>query len=192
MRLFCSILLTAAIFIFAGCSAGIPSPTEEISEISLTKQTGLLGVTYTITFRRDSTASGECTFYNLDQNNKPGNLEYSEPFCKDLYFKYPAAFLETKNSYNDIHLKGSFSGNISKEKFEKITELVDKNGFSSMENEYVELAIDAPPDHTKVIYVSGRTRQVSDNLDNGGEKLAEIKRTIFNAAKETKWESGRK
>lgn len=61
-----------------------------------------------------------------------------------------------------------------------------------MENESVEIVKDAPPDFTKVIYISGKTKEVSDNLDNGGEKLAEIKRAIYEAAKETKWENGRK
>lgn len=191
MRFFNSLILVLTLFIFAGCSAVNP-PTEEIAEVSLRKQTGLLGVTYTIAFRRDLTANGECTFYNLDQNNKPRNIEYSEPFCKDLYVGNPTAFVETKNQYNDIHLKGSFSGKISKEKFEKISDLVSKNEFLSMKEKNVETANDAPPDFTKVSYVSGKTKEVSDNLDNGGEKLAEIKRAIYEAVKETKWESERK
>lgn len=190
MRFFYSLILALVIFIFAGCSAVVPS-SEEISEVSLRTQTGLLGVTYTIAFRRDLSANGECVFYNLDQNNKPAIIEYIDPFCKDLYVNDPTAFVETKNQYKDIHLKGSFSGRISKEKFEKISELINKNEFLSMKENNVELANDAPPAFTKVIYVSGKTKEVSDNLDNGGEKLAEIKRAIYDAAKETKWESER-
>lgn len=192
MRFFCSLFLTATIFTFAGCSAVTSPPTEEISEISLRKQTGLLGVTFTINFRRDLTASGECVFYNVDENNKPANIEYADPFCKDLYIGNPTAFVETKNQYDDIHLKGAFSGKISNEKFGKITGLINKNEFLAMNEKNVESAKDAPPDFTKVIYVSGKTKEVSDNLDNGGEKLAEIKRAIYDVAKETKWESGRK
>lgn len=190
MRFFSSSFLAATLFIFAGCSAVAP-PAEEIAEVSFRKQTGLLGVTYTIAFRRDLTANGECVFYRLDENKKPTNVEYADPFCKDLYARNPSAFVETKNQYNDIHLKGSFSGKISKEKFEKISELVNKNEFLTMKEKNVETANDAPPDFTKVIYGSGKTKEVFDNLDNGSEKLAEIKRAIYDAAKETKWESGR-
>lgn len=190
MRFF-SLLFLATLFIFAGCSAVAP-PIEEIFEISLRKQTGLLGVTFTITFRRDATAGGECVFYNLDRNNKPRSIEYAESFCKDLYLKNPTAFVETKNSYNDIHLKGSFSGNIFRDNFEQLAELINKNGFISMSDKNVELAKDAPPDFTKVIYASGAAKEVSDNLGNGGEKLAEIKRAIYDAAKEIKWENAQK
>lgn len=191
MRCFCLSVLTAMTFLFAGCSAAVPT-VGEIAEVSLRKQTGLLGVTYTIAFRRDLTANGECTFYNLDQNNKPANIEYDESFCKDLYVSNPAAFVETKNQYNDIHLKGSFSGKISKEKFGKISELINKNGFLSLNEKNVETANDAPPDFTKVIYVSGKTKEVSDNLDNGGEKLAEIKQELYKSAKEMNWKNAQK
>jgi hypothetical protein len=189
MRFLCLSLFALLLFTFAGCASA--PPTEEISEVSLKGQTGLLGVAFTIAFRRDGTALCNCSFYRLDKNNKP-NIGYTEPFCKELYVNNPAAFVESKNTYGDFHLEGNFVGNITDEQFEQLAHLVDKNGFFSMSEKYVELAMDAPPDFTKVVYSSGKTKEVSDNLDNGGEKLSEIKRAIYNRAKEMKWEKAQK
>ncbi len=61
--------LTVILFSVPGCASA--PPTEDISEVILSSHTGLLGVSFTITFRGDGAARCECSFYRLDKNNKP-------------------------------------------------------------------------------------------------------------------------
>ncbi|MEP6923896.1 MAG: DUF6438 domain-containing protein [Pyrinomonadaceae bacterium] len=169
---------------FAGCS--FAPPVEDISEVALGAHTGLSGSSFLISFRGDGIARCECAFYLLNQDNKP-KIPNPEPLCAELYRSNSSAFVKTENK-----LEGNFSGVITKEQFDRLAQLINKNGFFSMQDKYIEKGVhDAPPTFTKVVY-DGKTKEVSDNLGKGGEKLSEIKRAIKQTAEEIKWVSAQK
>ncbi len=183
MRYFYLLFFAAIMSAFAGCT--FAPPVEDISEVGLAGNTGLLSASYSISLRADGTAFCDCSFYDLKEDDKP-KYEYPE-FCGELYRNNASAFVK-----NGASLQGNFSGVISKEQFERLAQLVHKNGFFALKDEYIEEGVrDAPPTSTTVIY-GGKTKTVSDNTSKGGEKLSEIKTAIYETAQETKWEIERK
>lgn len=184
MRFIYSLFLAVMLSAFAGCTSA--PPVEDISEIALGAHTGLADSSYSVSFRADGTAVCECDFYRIKENDKP-RIENPEPLCGELYRSNSSAFVKNEN-----RLEGSFSGVITKEQFDRLTQLVRKNGFFELEEKYIDLGVrDAPPSTTIVIY-GGKTKRVSDNMGKGGEKLSEIKQAIYQTGKETKWVSKEK
>ena len=172
-----------AIAFFAGCSSTAPAPSgENISEISLRLQTGLLGSASTISFTDDGAARCECIFYRLEENNKP-NLDFVENICADLYRENETAFIERKDSSGDVNLKGIFTGKINKQQFESLVQTVRKSGFFQIVDTGLDgVVLDAPPNFVKVDY-EGKTKEVSD----ANHDLSEIEGAILKMAKETNW-----
>lgn len=184
MRYFYLLFFAVIMSAFAGCT--FAPPVEDISEVGLSAHTGISGSSFSITFRADGTAFCECGFDNLREGNKP-RYENPDSLCGELYRNNSSAFV--KNGYG---LEGKFSGVISKEQFERLTQLVHKNGFFALKDKYIEEGVfDAPPTSTTVKY-GEKTKTVSDNMSKGGEKLSEIKAAIYGTATETKWQVERK
>lgn len=181
------ILFSLSIFgIFAGCNSFAPS-AEQISEIALTAQTGLLGSTYTVSFASDGAARCECTFYNLVENNTP-RLEYVDNICADLYRSNEAAFTESKGEISGARLKGSFTGKITDRQFESLAHIVRKSGFfQTVEKESGDVILDAPPNFVKVIY-DGKTKEIS----GASYDLSKIEGALIKSANETQWVKERK
>lgn len=177
------VLLLILIF-FAGCSLLTPPPAvENISEISLKVQTGLIGSDATISFSGDGRARCECTFYNLDKNKKP-NLDFVKNICAELYQKNKAAFIEEKQSYGGVHLKGIFSGKITASQFENLAQTVRQSGFFLIDDIKTDnVRLDVPPNIVKVNY-EGKTKEVS----NANHDLSKIESEISRLAKETNWQ----
>ncbi|MEO6590205.1 MAG: hypothetical protein ABIP06_12980 [Pyrinomonadaceae bacterium] len=177
------ILLSAFIF-FAGCNSSTLSPSaENISEISLRMQTGLLGSASTISFAGDGAARCECTFYKLNENKKP-NLDFVENICADLYRNNEQAFVKQKQTDGDVHLKAIFTGKITGQEFENITQTVRQSGFFQIvEKESNDVILDAPPNFVEVKY-DGKSKQVSD-ADND---LSKIISAILETTQKTAWE----
>jgi hypothetical protein len=166
---------------FHGCGIFV-SPVTDISEIAYREQTGLLGSAYTISFRNDGTANCECSFYSLDENKKP-NLEFVENICSGLYRKDSSIFIVEKGSSGDFKLNGSFTGNITKEQFEKLAQNLQSNDFFSIvEKESGDVRTDAPPNFIKVVY-AGKTKEVSD----ANNDLSSIETSIIETADKTTW-----
>ena len=175
LLLFIAVILSA----FVGCTSA--PPVEDISAIALAGHTGLANSSYSVSFRADGTAGCHCAFYDIRENNKP-KMENPEPLCGGLYRSNSSAFVKKGNI-----LEGSFSGVITKEQFDRLTQLVRKNGFFELGEKYIDLQVhDAPPSTTTVDY-GGKTKQVSDNMSKGGEKLSEIKKAIYQTGTETNW-----
>ena len=124
-----SFKLTAGAFLLSvlsstfGCASAptdnvIPLPVDSgVSEISLKIQSGLLGVSSTVTFQRGGTARFECSYYDLDKSDKPRD-ENAESLCGELYKSNPTAFVKDQKN-----LKGVFAGNLSNEQFDQLAQL---------------------------------------------------------------------
>ncbi|MEO8073641.1 MAG: hypothetical protein ABI686_10390 [Acidobacteriota bacterium] len=121
MRYFYLLFFAVIMSAFAGCA--FAPPVEDISEVGLAAGSGLGGSSFSITFRTDGTAVYDCVFFDLREDDKPRN-ENPKSLCGELYRSNAPAFV--KNQYG---LDGKFSGVIGKEQFERLTQLVDKNGF---------------------------------------------------------------
>lgn len=194
MRYFYLLFLSVIISAFAGCTSA--PPVEDISEISLLASNWLGGSSLSITLRADGTARCNCGFYYLREGDKPKN-ENPDALCGELYRNNTSDFVKNGASIKNgvskgASLDGTFSGDISKEQFERLAQLVHKNGFFDLKDDYNDLTVhDVSPTLTTVIY-GGKTKAVSDNIGKGGEKLSEIKATIYKTAQETKWQVERK
>lgn len=180
MRFIYLIVVAVMLSAFAGCS--FAPPVEDISEISLGAQTGLANSSYSVSFRADGTAVCKCAFYDIKENDKP-RIENPEPLCGELYRRNSSAFVKNENG-----LERSFSGVIPKEQFDQLAQLVRKNGFFQLKEKYIDFSgvRDASLSTTTVIY-GGKTKNVSDNMSTGGEKLSEIKQAIYQMGLETNW-----
>ena len=191
-----SFKLTAGVFLIAvlsiayGCASaptenGIPLPVDRgVSEISLKIQTGLLGVSSTVTFQRGGTARFECSYYDLDESDKPRD-ENAESQCGEFYKSNPTAFVKDQKN-----LKGLFTGNLSNEQFNQLAQIIEKNDLFLRNEERGEVLTDAPPNVLTIVF-GNKTRMIFHNAGNVNEKISEIETAIYQTAKDIKWESHR-
>lgn len=162
-----------------GC---VPRPGDpDISMIALRGQTGLLGQSFRIKFRRDGKASIECNFYYLDEDSKP---KYDvKLICDDLYREHPSSF-----GKNGSKLEGEFTGTIAAEKFAELSKTLSDNGYFSMKDGWeFDGRMDAPPDFVEVEF-DGTKKEVGDSGAKKNEPFSAIKDSIYALGKTTKWE----
>ncbi len=80
-------------------------------------------------------------------------------------------------------MNGIFTGNITKEQFEKLAQNLRSNGFFSIvEKDSSDLILDTPPNFIKAVY-AGKTKQVSDAKND----LSSMKIAILGTVEETIW-----
>lgn len=178
---------TAGVFLMAvlsfafGCASAptdndIPLPVDSgVSEISLKTQTGLLGVSSTVTFQRGGTAQFECRYYNLDKSDKPRD-ENAESLCGELYKSDPTAFIKDQKN-----LKGVFMGNLSNEQFDRLAQIIEKNDSFLRNEERGEVLTDAPPNVLTIVF-GNKTKMIFHNAGNVIEKITEIETAIYQTA----------
>lgn len=183
-NLFLLLIFTIAVFAI-GCQS---IKKEEISRIEMKLQTGLGGASADIVLLRDGISEFRCNFYHV---GKDGLQEDSVQLniikqCGKLYKADPTKFKKTEDSYEGS-LEGVFNGKLSSEQFEKLSQLIVKNGYFSLSNKYeVPGLMDAPPTITKVFYSNGQ-KEVSNQQKKGGEKLSEIETAIYTMTSEIDW-----
>ena len=148
--------------------------------IALRGQTGLLGQSFRIEFRRDGTASIECSFYNLNDEKKPRSD--FKLLCDDLYRQFPESF-----RLNGNQLRSHLNGSVTAEKFVELSQTLKANGYFSMKDGWeFDGRMDAPPDFVEVEF-DGTKKEVGDSGATKNEPFSAIKRSLYELGKATKW-----
>ena len=162
-----------------GCVPRFSDP--DISMIALRGQSGLLGQSFRIEFRRDGKARFECGFYNLNADNKHEKMR--DPICDDLYREFAPSF-----KLDDDRLKGEFTGSISAEKFAELSKTLIDNGYFSMRNGWdFDGRTDSPPDLVEVEF-DGTKKEIGDRDAKKDHRFSAIKSSIYALGETTKWE----
>lgn len=174
--------LLFALIMVSGIAACVPRFRDpNISLIALRGQTGLLGQTYRIEFRRDGKASIECFFYDLDEEKKPRSD--FKLLCDDLYRQFPESF-----RLNGNQLRNQLNGTITGENFSELSQTLNSNGFFSMKDGWeFDGRTDAPPDFIEVEF-DGTKKEVGDSAAKENEPFSAIKGSIYALGGATKWE----
>lgn len=172
------VLMTAV-----GLGACVPRFSDpDISMIALRGQTGLLGQSFRIEYRRDGKASIECNFYRLNEDNKPRSD--FKLLCDELYRQFPESF-----RLNGNQLESQFNGAITSEKFTELSKTLSDNGYFSMKDGWeFDGRLDAPPDFVEVEF-DGRKKEVGDSGAKENEPFSAIESSIYDLGKATNWEA---
>lgn len=186
MQFFRLFLFFAAAIFLIGCQTALP---ENISRIEMKLQTGLGGASADIILQRDGTSEFKCNFYNVGKDGlQDDSLQLNSiQQCGKLYKANSSLFKKIEGQSGDIKFEGIFKGKISAEQFEKLSQLIVKNGYFSLNDRYeVPGLMDAPPTITRVSH-SGGQKEIINQSNKGGEKLSEIEKAIYNTASEVDW-----
>ncbi len=140
-----------------GC-ASVSSPN--ISEISLGNGGGKVTFWYKIVLRKD------------------GSAEYLGDVPPEMRRGTAASSSRSKE-------RVAYRGTIPPEQFERLAILMKANGFFELKNDYGGV-MDAVQTTTGVVFDGGR-KEVSNQIGQGGEKLAEIERAIEGSADKIAW-----
>jgi hypothetical protein len=174
------IVVVATVLIIGACVPRLSN--RNISMIAVRGQTGLLGQSFRIEFRRDGKAAIECSFYKLNSENKPASD--MKMLCDDLYRQYPASFHIDRNN-----LVGKFSGTIASGEFAGLSKTLNDNAFFSMKDGWeFDGRLDAPPSFVEVEF-DGQKKEVGDSGAKENKPFSEIKSSIYALGKDTAWAS---
>jgi hypothetical protein len=174
-----SIIVLMTAIVIGGCVPRLSDPN--VSMIALRGQTGLLGQSFRIEFRRDGMARIECYFYDLREGKPRSDFKL---LCDDLYRQFPASFRVNRNQ-----LEGQFSGRITPEKFFELSKTLNDNGYFSMNDGWeFDGRLDAPPDFVEVEF-DGTKKEVGDSGGKKNEAFSAIKGSLYELGKATNWES---
>lgn len=182
-------LIFILVLISIGCTSfNLPKKVgeldEKITEISISSHNGLGGVGTKIFFKSDGNAKLICSYSGGSVDWKPFS---SEGLCEKLFLQSNIP-LEKKQTESNFSRVDTYSEKILPEDFEGIANLVLKNDFFSLKDEYTDgqIRTDSPPVITTVVS-SKRTKKVVDYRSLGGQKLSEIEQAIFATAGKIKW-----
>lgn len=174
------ILILIAAACVSSCFTRLSDP--EITMIALRGQTGLLGQSFRIEFRRDGAASIECNFYDLGREQKP-KMD-AKLICDDLYRQFPGSF-----RLEGGQLRAKFNGKVSPEDLAELSQSLKTNEFFSMKEGWeFDGRLDAPPSFIEV-EVGGGKKEVGYSGSEPNEKFFAIKSAIFQQGSETRWQA---